>query len=140
MEDNDLHDVNPADGLAMYLEERESDLRESTLKSIRSRVGMFVEWCRENDVESLQDLDGMDLHQYRLSTAEGISRRTLACRLSDVRTFLRWGRSVEAVDPELPEWIEVPEADGHDRGPSTPRRLATFSGIFGSTTTLPATT
>ena len=111
MEDNDLHDVNPADGLAMYLEERESELRESTLKSIRSRVGMFVEWCRENDVESLQYLDGMDLHQYRLSTAEGISRRTLACRLSDVRTFLRWGRSVEAVDPELPEWIEIPEAD-----------------------------
>jgi len=109
---NDLHALEPEQALQMYLSERrETDnIADSTEKSIRSRVGMFVDWCRENGIETLRDVDGMDLHQWRLETAEGISKRTLACRLSDVRNFLRWARAVDAVPSDLPAKIDVPDA------------------------------
>lgn len=111
MTNQELHDLNPSEGLDLYLSEREPELREATIKTIRARIRIFTEWCDENEIESLRELDGMDLHRYRMSVAEGISRKTLACRLSAVRNFLRWVSNVEAVDPELPERISVPRAD-----------------------------
>lgn len=53
----------------------------------------------------------MDLHRYRLNAAEGVAKKTLACRLSAVRAFLRWVTSVEAVDPDPLERIMVPRVE-----------------------------
>lgn len=113
MEDNELHDLEPAQALQMYVSDRREtdDIAAATEKSIRSRVGMFVDWCRENGVEYLRDLDGMQLHQWRLETADGIAKKTLACRLSDVRNFLLWARDVDAVPIRLPMKIDVPDVD-----------------------------
>ena len=113
MSANDLHALEPEQALQMYLTDRqETDgITDATERSLRSRIGLFVDWCRENGIETLSALDGMQIHQWRLSTADGISKRTLACRLSDVRNFLRWARGVGAVPSDLPEKIDVPEAE-----------------------------
>ncbi len=72
---------------------------------------MFVDHCRENDIASLTDLDGIDLHEYRIEQAEGIARRTLVSRLSSLRVFLRWAESIGAVEQGFHEKVIVPDVD-----------------------------
>jgi site-specific recombinase XerD len=111
MSTNDPNRLEPSEALWMYVESRKNEVRESTVKSIRSRVGMFVEFCEENDIESLSELDGMDLHRYRVEIGDGVSKSTLISRLSDLRVFLRWCESVEAIKSGTAEKIELPEDD-----------------------------
>ncbi|QIO21405.1 tyrosine-type recombinase/integrase [Haloarcula sp. JP-L23] len=113
MSNEELHELEPEQALEMYVtERRETDkIADSTVKSIRSRVGMFADWCRKNGIDTLHELDGMDLHQWRLATAQDISERTLASRLSSVRSYLRWARDVDAVHSDLPAKIDVPDVE-----------------------------
>lgn len=113
MSDNELHALEPEQALQMYVTERceTDDISNSTERTIRSRAGMFIDWCQENDIETLRELDGMDLHQWRLETADGIAQRTLVSRLSTVRTFLRWARDVDAVASDLPQKIDIPDIE-----------------------------
>lgn len=113
MTDDELHPLDPEQALEMYLtERRETDgIADSTEKSLRSRVGMFAEYCQQNEIEHLRELDGMTLHQWRLETSQGIANRTLVSRLSSVRNLLRWARNVDAVPSELPAKIDIPDVD-----------------------------
>ncbi|WP_254839892.1 tyrosine-type recombinase/integrase [Natronomonas marina] len=111
MTDNEFNELEPSEALEMYVAVREPEVRESTIRSIRSRVGLFVEWCEREGIQQLYELDGMDLHRYRLKTARDVAKLTLISRLSSVRMFLRWARSVDAVEPELPERIEIPDGE-----------------------------
>lgn len=103
--------ITPSQALELFLESHATDYRESTLKSKRSRIGMFVDFCDENGIDRLEDIDGMTINQYRIDQADGLARRTLASRLSDLRTFLRWAESINAVESGLSETVLVPDVE-----------------------------
>lgn len=50
---DDLHELPPSDGLELYLGQREAEVRGSTIKTLLSLVGLFVNWCDENDIDPL---------------------------------------------------------------------------------------
>lgn len=104
-------DLKPRQAVEMYIGEKRHELRDSTIKSKRSRLGMFVDYCENNDIDSLADLDGIDIHRYRISQADNIARRTLVSRLSDVRLLLKWAESIDAVDTGFHENVQVPNID-----------------------------
>lgn len=108
MVDNDL---TPSEAVQIYVSQREPELRESSVKTLLSRLGLFVDWCENNGIDHLNELSGMDIRRYRAKTASGVAPRTLASRLSDLRVFLRWARDVDIVAPELPERISIPDKD-----------------------------
>lgn len=110
MSDDDLQDIPPSVARDLYLDQRREEVSTSTLKSHRYRVDQFVEWCEENGIRSMSELDGLDLHNYRIKRREedGLKTISLQGQLSTIRQFLRVCANVEAVEEGLHEKIILP--------------------------------
>jgi len=75
-----------------------------------------VEWCEgieadESRVDDLTNLTGRHLTQFKNWRGEDISKVTLRTNLSALRTFLRFCVSIDAVEPAIPEKLNVPTLD-----------------------------
>lgn len=113
--DSDIDRIEPSTVLELYLVERETDLAERTLRSHRYVIETLVEWCEDNDVQTVADLDGRDLHDYRLDRRKELSGNTLRSQLGTIRQFIRFAESIEAATRGLAERIRMPEAERHAR-------------------------
>lgn len=52
----DLEPIEPQQALELYLTDRRGELRESTIRSHRSRLSIFIDWCRETEgINNLND-------------------------------------------------------------------------------------
>lgn len=106
---NDLTPVSPEEALRMYLELREDDAADGTIRTHKSRLSFFVEWCTQNEIDNLNDLTGKDLFDYRNWRKQQLnSTKSLEANLRTVRVFLRKCVQFDAVPPNLPEKIDVP--------------------------------
>lgn len=61
-----LEPIEPENAFELYLQDRENDVSKATLYSHKSRLGHFVQWCGQNNITSLNELSGRQLHEYRL--------------------------------------------------------------------------
>jgi len=115
MTKNNLEPLSPADGVEMYLEARRDDLSQPTLKAQKYRLAAFVQWCKEEDIENLNELSGRALYRYRVWRREGngegrdeIAPVTLRGQLSTLRSFLRFCEEVDAVKDGLRSDVPLP--------------------------------
>lgn len=70
-----LEPIDPETALELYLAEREAEAAVSTIRSHGSRLSHFVRWCDEREIDTLNDLTGRKLHEYRPWRTTAISRR-----------------------------------------------------------------
>jgi len=119
-----LESVDPTDAVELYLDTRRDELADSTLRSQKCRLKRFAEWCMENGVETLDQLGGMELQQYRLflrdhythkDGSKGVSPLTIRTRLCTIRVFLRFCASIDAVEETLAERMVLPNVDREER-------------------------
>jgi len=110
-----LDRVHPATVLDLYLAERETDLAERTRRSQRYVLERFVAWCDERDVTAVADLDGRDLHEFRLDRRDDVSGNTLRSQLGVLRQYIRFAESIEAATRGLAERIRLPQAEQKTR-------------------------
>ena len=61
-----LEPIDPETAVELYLADREAEVAKATLYSHSSRLGHFVRWCGEEDIDNLNELSGRSLHAYRL--------------------------------------------------------------------------
>lgn len=111
---DDLDPVNPAVALDMYLQSRQSELADSTLDAHRRRLTLFVDWCDDEGIDTLNELSPRDLHDYRVWRQQGIKKddispETLRSALLTLRVYLRFAASISAADPELAERVILPD-------------------------------
>lgn len=120
---SDLSAISPADAVDLYLDSRRDDAAAWTVKSHKSRLRPFVEWCRVEDIENMNALDGRALYQYRVWRREGgysdgdveeLAPATLETGLSTLRTFLRFCADIEAVHSDLFEKVPIPNLSVED--------------------------
>lgn len=118
---SDLEPISPHEAVRLYLEHREPDLSEKSLTNHRYRLESFAVWCRENDLENLNELTGRDLHRFRVDRRRGeigdydpVSPITLRGILQTLRVFLEWAASVDAVEQGIREKVLLPEVDRED--------------------------
>ncbi|WP_049923916.1 tyrosine-type recombinase/integrase [Halopiger djelfimassiliensis] len=105
-----LEPLDPSEALELYIADRQTDgASEATLRSHRSRLGHFLDWCEAEDIDNLNDLTGRDLQRYKVWRSDfGINRVTLKTQLDTLRVFIRWCESVDAVTNDLSESIVSP--------------------------------
>lgn len=108
---SELYELDPAEALEMYAADRQSELSQNSIDAIWTRVGNFVEWCEDNEMESLADLRGIHIHRYKVGLQDSVAHSTISNRLYAVRRYLKWATTIDAVDPELPDKITVPDSD-----------------------------
>jgi len=121
-----LESLEPARAVRMYLEARQDELADWTLKSHKYRLRAFVEWCEEAGVDDLTELDGRDLYEFRVwrregnfgaedgETPEEIAPVTLKSQLTTLRAFLRFAANIHAVPEDFYERVPLPKLSGTD--------------------------
>lgn len=112
---DDSASLTPLEVKGMYLDHRASELTEASIRTNRYQLNTFVEWCNENDVTDLRELDGRQLHQYRVWLQNDVERATLRSNLATVRMYLRFAEAIEAANEGLAETIMMPSNDGARR-------------------------
>lgn len=136
-----LQRLSPERAVEMYLEQKKDDATENTIKGQKARLKAFTQFCDEEGITDLRELDGRDLYEYRIWRSEGngegrdpVKTVTLQGQLSTLRVFLQFCGEIEAVDPELFDKTPVPELDAAaDVSDSTlePSRMATILEYLG---------
>jgi len=112
----ELDPIEPEGAVEMYLTVKHSEFADATLRSHRSRLRRFVQWCNEQNLSNLNRLTGRDLHRYRLWCREDgdLSLASEKTQMDTIRVFIRWAESVDAVQPDLSEKVISPTLTGGD--------------------------
>lgn len=93
----------------MYLTDRQADVRDETLRSLRSRTNLFCRYLeQETDVSSLSDVSPTTLHRYKVHQSNNdIAARTLVSRLSTVAVWLDWMEGMKYVTDGLADHMRA---------------------------------
>ena len=105
-----LEPIDPETAVELYLADREAEVAKATLYSHSSRLGHFVRWCDEEDIDNLNDLSGRTLHEYRLwRRREGdLAPTTEKTQMDTIRVFVKWLESIDAVVDDLHTKVRSP--------------------------------
>jgi len=100
---SNLEPIELATARDLYLDHKASQCRDATVQSHRYRTRQFVEWCKENDIDNMNDLSGRDIYEYRLwRKSDGdLNQISLQTQMSTLHVFLKWYGTIEAVDQDL---------------------------------------
>lgn len=107
---------NPQDALELYLTDRETEVTEAMIYSHRSRLGHFVRWCEQEDIENINNLTGRILHRFRLRRrSEGdLAPASEKTQMDTLRVFVKWLETIDAVPPDLHAKVRSPKLTGDD--------------------------
>lgn len=64
--ESDLEPIAPSEAVDLYIDYKETNCANSTVRSARYRLKPFVEWCEQNGIENLNDITGRDAHRFRM--------------------------------------------------------------------------
>lgn len=105
-----LEPIDPKTALEMYLTDKANNLADASLTAHEYRLGHFVRWCDQEDVENLNELTGRRLHEYRLwRRDEGdLNKVTEKTQMDTLRVFIRWLESIDGVEQDLSEKVLSP--------------------------------
>ncbi|WP_250137883.1 hypothetical protein [Halorientalis salina] len=106
-----LEPIDPETALELYLADRASEITDATYRSHESRLGHFIRWCDEQDIDNLNDLTGRRLHEFRLARFSGrdVSPVTEKTQMDTLRVFIRWLESVYGVPQDLSTKVLSPD-------------------------------
>lgn len=108
---HDLEPIGPNDALELYLTDRRGHLSDSTIRSHRSRLSTFIDWCIEEEgLENLNDLTGRTIHRYKIWRRDegNINTVTLKTQIDTVRVFIKWLETIEGCPPDLHAKVKSP--------------------------------
>lgn len=103
-------DISPTEAAERFIARRRSQNTATTVRSYTNRLREFVHWADENDVETMRDLDGWWLDEYaRHLESTGNAPSTVKGKMTALSQLLQYCASIEVVDDDLPDKIEVPK-------------------------------
>lgn len=111
-----LQPIEPQEAVEWYLQDKEQDCSQSTVKAHNYRLNHFVKWCDRNDIENINTLSGRDLHQFRnwRRNDGDLNNVTLHTQLGTLRVFLKWGEKIDAVTEGLYDKILMPNLENNE--------------------------
>jgi site-specific recombinase XerD len=105
-----LEPIDAESALELYLADKENELSEASLKGHKYRLGHFVRWCDEKEIENLTTLTGRQLHRYRLWRREdgNLNKVSEKTQMDTLRVFIRWLESIDGVEQDLSQKVLSP--------------------------------
>lgn len=108
---HEYESITPEEARDWYVEDREDELAEATLKAHQYRLAPFLEWCELEGIEELRALGGRDFSKYKIwrKNSKGHPNNvTLNTQLCTLRVFIKWAGKRELVPRDLYEYIDPP--------------------------------
>lgn len=103
-----LEPLAPEDALEMYIQQREDELAESTLRTHQSRISHFVTWCHEQDLTNLNDLTGRNIQEFRTWRKDDLEPTSFKSNMRTFRIFLEKCAQFDGVRSDLPSKVDIP--------------------------------
>ncbi|WP_218836437.1 tyrosine-type recombinase/integrase [Halorarum salinum] len=103
-----LEPISPQEALDLYLEDKARECQQATVRSHRSRLGFFVDWCDEQGMENLNDLSARDVHEFRVWRREDLNVTSEKTQMDTLRVFVEWCETIDAVQHGLFKKIKSP--------------------------------
>jgi len=110
-----LESMSPEKGVQTYIRSRESELAQSTLYEHTTRLNRFLEWCDENGVDDLNDLDSRTCRDYLTSRQDEVAPTTLENEMRTFRLAVEEWETINAVVRDLSKDVKVPTAKKGDQ-------------------------
>lgn len=112
----ELEPIEPRAAVELYLADRELEDASSTLRSHRSRLQFFVEWCEDESSTDLNELTGRSLKEYRLWRRNDgdLAPASENCQMDMLRVFFRWLESIDGVPKDFHQKVRSPAIDRSD--------------------------
>lgn len=102
-----LKAITPRDAVKKFLERRETDSTEETLRSYRDRLMRFVRWLENRGVLNVNTVDGRDLQEFLVHRQETCNRTTLNNEFGTLKKLFEFLVAIEAAEPAMPERVDV---------------------------------
>lgn len=114
--DRELEPITPDDAIELYLTDKQNEFADATLRSHRSRLNYFRDWCSEQDITNLNKISGRSLHRYRLWRRDtgGLAPISEKTQMDTLRVFIRWCETIDAVRPDLSTQVVSPSIDENE--------------------------
>lgn len=116
----DPQDLSPAEAVDRYLAQREADATERTLRSYRSRLETFADWCESNGIDRLGELTPFAIDEFQMDRHQAETAvTTTRGRLATLQVFLKYLDGLGAIDEGVVDAVEVPQLDRHEAADRT---------------------
>lgn len=102
-------DLSPREALERWLDKIRVSMAESSVSAYDYQMRLFVEWCEENAITSISELDGWAIESYETHRrSEGLAAPTLNKEMLTLGRFLTYCARIELVDESLPDKVDPP--------------------------------
>lgn len=125
--------ISPRKARRDFLRAKRGSIKESSVRSYEYPTENFVSFLEDEGVESMQEVDGYLVEQWKLSRkSEGVKPITLHNNVKHVRVFIKWCESSELVPTGLYDKVQVPsvpddeEASDEALSPERANRLLKY--------------
>lgn len=100
----------------LFLDAKQLEYTDETLRDYESRLNQFVEWIEDNDeIETISDVTGWHLEQFRIfRQGQDLAPTTIKGQMQCLKIFLEYAADIEAVDEMLPYKVTVPKLKEHE--------------------------
>lgn len=106
---SDPSDLTVSQAIERFIRKRKTDSTDRTLRSYRSRLTQFENWCERNGIEHVGEISPWHVDEYDLARREDdVSAATVKGHLSTLRVFLKYCETIGAIDDDVPESVDVP--------------------------------
>ncbi|MCG1001911.1 MULTISPECIES: site-specific integrase [Halobacterium] len=113
-----LREKPPAEAIRRYFRSLRGELQDATIKTHRYALAFFSQWCDQNEIEFVCELDGFDLEDYhqwrRLDATEkvdSLSRQTDKSQMDILRSFIGFCESNHMVREGLSDKVPSPDTN-----------------------------
>jgi site-specific recombinase XerD len=110
-----------------YLQRRRADATDSTIKSWRYRLKLFVQWCEGKSIKEVGQLTPFLLDEFYDIRSGAVEPSTLEGEMWTLKSFLEYMEQLGAVEDDLAEAVRVPKVDREDR--ANDERLSTEAAL-----------
>lgn len=114
-----LEPTAPERALELYLNDKARDCQEATVDAHRSRLGFFVDWCDDQDIDTLDQLSARDLHEFRVWRREDLNVVSEKTQMDSLRVFIEWCETIDAVESGLYRKVDSPNLDNGENARDT---------------------
>ena len=112
--------LTPRDAVDRWLSRQQLDKADATLSGYRRRLSHFVEFCEDNEIETVNELTPWDVESYETRRrGRDVATITLRNELLTFRQFLRYLARVGIIDEAVPKAVELPNVSAADQADET---------------------
>jgi len=105
-----LQPLTPHDGVQYYLDERKSEVTQSTFYEHKTRLNRFLEWCDQEDIDNLNNLTSRLCRDYMNYRQERVAPSTLENEMRTFRLAVKTWEQIQGVGEGLSKNVKVPTA------------------------------